>query len=60
MLDACETHYEQLIAGGCAEDVARDRTWDAYSCAFDGGDVHCYDRRDRLFESKLRAIRKKG
>jgi len=60
MLDACEHHYTKLIADGCAEDVARDRTWDAYENAFLRTDVHCFDPRDRLFEAKLRTIRERG
>ena len=60
MLRACTDHYQRLMAGGCAEPVALDRTWDAYCCALMLTPAHCYDPRDRLFESKLRNIRKKG
>ena len=60
MLSACTDRFNQLISDGCAEQVALDRTWDAYCCAFAESDVHCFDPRDRLFESKLRTIRKKG
>ena len=60
MLATCDARYNQLITDGCEEQVALDRVWDAYVCAFDLADVHCYDPRDRLFESKLRNIRKKG
>jgi len=60
MLAACNTRYNQLMADGCAEQVALDRTWDAYCCAFLQLAVHCFDPRDRLFESKLRTIREKG
>ena len=60
MLFACTTHYQQLISGGCAEDVALDRTWDAYTNALEDSPVHCYDPRDRLFESKLRTMRERG
>ena len=60
MLWACNERFKNLVDSGCAEDVALDRTWDAYVCAFDGADVHCYDQRDRLFEGKLRTIREKG
>ena len=56
MLDACEDHFTQLITDGCAEDVALDRTWDAYVCAFAQSPVHCFDPRDRLFETRLRTI----
>lgn len=60
MIAACSARHEQLISDGCDEDVALDRTWDAYTCALMQSDTHCYDPRDRLFESKLRTIRKKG
>lgn len=60
MLRECTKHYERLIAGGCAEDVALDRTWDAYQCALAVSSTHCFDPRDRLFESSLRNIRQKG
>lgn len=59
MLAECTNYYERLIAGGCVEDVALDRTWDAYRCALARMDVHCFDPRDRLFESKLRLIRER-
>ena len=60
MLATCDARYNQLMADGCAEPVALDRTWDAYCCALMLTPAHCYDPRDRLFESKLRNIRKKG
>lgn len=60
MLIACNDRFTQLITDGCAEGVALDRTWDAYTCAFDLSDAHCFDPRDRLFESKLRTIRERG
>ena len=60
MLSACTGHYSQLITDGCAEDVALDRTWDAYVCAFAQSTNHCFDPRDRLFENKLRTIRERG
>ena len=60
MLFACTNHMEQLIADGCAEDVAVDRTWDAYQCAIAQSATHCFDPRDRLFENKLRTIRERG
>jgi len=60
MLRACDAHFNQLISGGCVEDVALDRTWDAYSCAFAQSETHCFDPRDRLFENKLRTIRERG
>jgi hypothetical protein len=60
MLEACDKHFNQLVADGCAEEVAEDRTWDAYSCAFAQSTTHCFDPRDRLFENKLRTIRERG
>jgi len=60
MLTACNDRFNQLMADGCAEGVALDRTWDAYVCAFDQSDAHCFDPRDRLFENKLRTIRERG
>lgn len=60
MIAACTARCKQLVTDGCAEDVALDRTWDAYQCAISQSSTSCYDPRDRLFESKLRTIRKKG
>lgn len=60
MLQACNDHFTKLVSGGCAEDVALDRTWDAYVCAFDQSAAHCFDPRDHLFEAKLRTIRERG
>lgn len=60
MLRASTNYFERLRAGGCAEDVALDRTWDAYQCALMESSAKCFDPRDRLFESKLRTIREKG
>ena len=60
MLAACNDRYKQLVTDGCDEQVALDRTWDAYCCALMQSAAHCFDPRDRLFESKLRTIRKKG
>lgn len=55
MMELCEQRYQQLISGGCVEDVAADRTYDALRAAF--GEVeHAYDKRDRLFENKLRSV----
>ena len=55
MMELCEERYQQLISGGCDSEVAADRTYDALCAAF--GEVeHAYDRRDRLFENKLRAV----
>ena len=60
MVRECTKHYERLIAAGCAEDVALDRTWDAYQCALAGSSNHCFDPRDRMLENKLRTIRERG
>jgi len=60
MLSACDARFIQLMADGCEEQVALDRTWDAYCCALMRTESHCFDPRDRLFESKLRTIREKG
>lgn len=55
MSGMCESHYIKLIEDGCAEGVAADRTFDALQAAL--GEVpQCFDKRDRLFESKLRAV----
>ena len=55
----CEDYYIKLIEDGCAEDVAADRTFDALKAAL--GEVpQCFDKRDRLFESKLRAVAERG
>lgn len=51
----CERHFRRLKAEGCADDVAADRTFDAWESALTG-DHHCFDPRDRLFESKVRTI----
>ena len=51
----CEDRYQQLIHGGCDQDVAADRTFDALRAAL--GEVpQCFDNRDRLFENKLRSV----
>ena len=51
----CEDRYQQLIQGGCDPDVAADRTFDALRAAL--GEVQqCFDKRDRLFENKLRSV----
>ena len=48
-----------LVEGGCDEDVAADRTFDALQSAL-GAIPHPFDSRDRLFETKLRAIAAEG
>ncbi len=51
----CEGRYQQLIRSGCDPDVAADRTFDALRAAL--GEVpQCFDKRDRLFENKLRSV----
>lgn len=60
MLRACTEHMELLEARGVDPDVARDRCWDAYEAAWLGLDRHCFDPRDRLFESRLRTIAAKS
>lgn len=51
----CEDRYQQLISGGCDPDVAADRTFDALMASL--GEVpQCFDKRDRLFENKLRSV----
>lgn len=54
-MDECCAHYRRLVDDGCDESVAADRTFDAWACAF-ADDSHCFDKRDRLFESKVRTI----
>ena len=59
MAGECETRYSALVSGGCDPDVAADRTFDAMRAAT--GEVsHSFDSRDRLFETKLRAIAAEG
>lgn len=60
MLAECDSYFTKLVSDGCAEDVAMDRTWDAYVCAFNQSATHCFDPRDHLFETKLRTIRERG
>ncbi len=56
----CEERYQELLDGGCDEDVATDRVWDALNCAVEHVDMHCFDPRDRLFENRLRTVVQKG
>jgi len=56
----CEQRYKSLTDGGCDEDVAADRVFDALICALERQDQHCFDPRDRLFENRLRTTAKKG
>ena len=60
LISLCEQEYERLTDGGCAEDVAADRIWDALNCALERQEQHCFDPRDSLFESGLRMIAQKG
>ena len=59
MVGICEGRYETLVADGCDEDVAADRTFDALRAAL-GEIPHSFDSRDRLFESKLRFVAAEG
>ena len=59
MVGACEERFSALVSGGCDEDVAADRTFDALRAAL-GEVTHAYDSRDRLFETRLRAIAAEG
>ena len=59
MVEACEARYLALVEDGCDEDVAADRTFDALQSAL-GAIPHPFDSRDRLFETKLRAIAAEG
>lgn len=59
MVGICEGRYEALVADGCDEDVAADRTFDALRAAL-GEIPHSFDSRDRLFESKLRFVAAEG
>lgn len=56
MLHACSERLEALTSSGVDEGVALDRIWDCYEVAWEGLERHCYDPRDRLFESKLRTM----
>lgn len=53
---ACSDHYNRLIEGGCDKEVALDRTMDVLEVAVEYPERHCIDKRDRLFENKLRTI----
>lgn len=59
MVETCEARYLALVEDGCDEDVAADRTFDALRAAL-GEIPHPFDSRDRLFETKLRAIAAEG
>ena len=53
--EACGERFDQLVKEGAAEGVAMDRVYDCYDALFIPG-KHCYDKRDRLFETRLRDI----
>ena len=59
MVEACEERFSALVSSGCDEDVAADRTFDALRAAL-GEIPHPFDSRDRLFETRLRAIAAEG
>lgn len=56
MLTVCESRYRQLCADGVDEQVAADRVFDAYECAYNDTEQHCFDSKDRLLENQLRTI----
>ena len=59
MVEACDERLAALVGSGCDREVALDRTFDALRAAL--GEVpHAFDARDRLFESRLRAIAAEG
>lgn len=60
LMKLCEERYRTLTNGGCDEDVAADRVFDALNCVLDKTDTHCFDPRDRLFENRLRTATEKG
>lgn len=55
-MDVCEDSYQQLVNGGCTEDVACDRVFDTLHCVLDEEDMHCFDPRDKALEDRLREI----
>lgn len=59
MAGECEARFAALVQDGCDADVAADRTFDALRAAL-GEVTHAYDSRDRLFETRLRAIAAEG
>lgn len=57
---ACDDYFGQLLIDGCDKEVAFDRTYDAFASALDDDpERHCFDKRDRLFENRLRTIIKR-
>lgn len=59
MAGECEARFSSLVSDGCDEGVAADRTFDALRAAL-GEIPHPFDSRDRLFETRLRAIAAEG
>lgn len=59
-IQLCSDYFEQLIGEGVDEQVALDRTYDCYEKAIVQSDEHCFDKRDQLFELKLRTIVQRG
>lgn len=59
MACACQARFDALTDSGCDADVAADRTFDALRAAL-GEIPHPFDSRDRLFETRLRAIAAEG
>lgn len=60
LLRAAESRFVHLVSNGVDEDVARDRVWDCYERAFGENDRPLSNPRDKVFNSKLQAISKKG
>ncbi|MBQ6454096.1 MAG: hypothetical protein IJJ14_07045 [Coriobacteriales bacterium] len=59
-IQLCSDYFEQLMGGGVDEQVALDRTYDCYEKALEQSEEHCFDKRDQLFELKLRTIVQRG
>lgn len=59
-IQLCSDYFEQLMGEGVDEQVALDRTYDCYEKAIEQREEHCFDKRDQLFELKLRTIVQRG
>lgn len=59
-IQLCSDYFEQLMGECVDEQVALDRTYDCYEKAIVQSDEHCFDKRDQLFELKLRTIVQRG
>lgn len=59
-IQLCSDYFEQLMGQGVDEQVALDRTYDCYEKALEQSEEHCFDKRDQLFELKLRTIVQRG